>query len=317
MTVRLAMLAMALLLLSGCENRESYLVGTLERDRIEIPAELSEPVIALHVRKGARVEQGDALLALDPARALAELERLQALRDQAGRQLDERLRGPRAERIREARARLEAAAGQLENARHEFERLQTLARDGLASRAALDNANAALDTARGERDAARAGLDALLEGTTAEELDQFRAQLAAASAAAGAQRLVVERLSVEAPRAGVVEALPWKAGSQPPRGATVAVLLAGAPFARVYIPATERARFAAGTRVIVHVPGFGDYRGQVRWVSSQAAFTPYFALTEHDRDRLSYPAEIALQGEAVETLPTGLPVEVRAMQRDE
>jgi HlyD family secretion protein len=30
----------------------------------------------------------------------------------------------------------------------------------------------------------------------------------------------------------------------------------------------------------------------VRWVSSEAAFTPYFALTERDRGRLSYVAKV-------------------------
>ena len=52
-----------------------------------------------------------------------------------------------------------------------------------------------------------------------------------------------------------------------------------------------------------------DYRGRIRWISSEAAFTPFYALTQHDRSRLAYLAEIDLQ-EDVE-LPNGVPVEVR------
>ena len=35
-----------------------------------------------------------------------------------------------------------------------------------------------------------------------------------------------------------------------------------------------------------------EMQGAVRWVSADASFTPYFALTEHDRSRLAYLAEL-------------------------
>ena len=49
--------------------------------------------------------------------------------------------------------------------------------------------------------------------------------------------------------------------------------------------------------------------GRVRWVSSEAAFTPYFALTEHDRGRLTYFAKIDLLN-LDGRMPDGVPVEV-------
>jgi len=48
--------------------------------------------------------------------------------------------------------------------------------------------------------------------------------------------------------------------------------------------------------------------GTVRWVSADASFTPYFALTEHDRSRLSYLAEVDLPGAS--HLPSGVPLQV-------
>ena len=44
--------------------------------------------------------------------------------------------------------------------------------------------------------------------------------------------------------------------------------------------------------------------------AADAAFTPYFALSQHDRSRLSYVAEIDLTGEETERLPVGIPVQV-------
>lgn len=314
------MLLFAALSAAGCERNEApVLVGTLERDRMAIPAELSEPVVALHVREGDNVAAGGPILQLDDARAKAEGERLAALVVQASRRVDELVRGPREENIREARARLAATEAQLENAQQEYERVRALRAEQLASAAALDAAKAVRDARQGEHDAARAALEALLEGTTIEALDQARAQLSAAEAALRAQEILITRLAVTAPRDARVEALPYKQGAQPPLGANVAILLAaGQPYARVYIPAAWRPQFPAGATVMVTVPGFGEFKGRVRRVSSEAAFTPYYALTEYDRDRLSYVAEIDLEGDAARDLPTGLPVEVFAeTQNDE
>ena len=46
-------------------------------------------------------------------------------------------------------------------------------------------------------------------------------------------------------------------------------------------------------------------------VSSEAAFTPYYALNERDRGRLSFLAEIVLTEPEAASLPTGMPVETR------
>jgi len=48
----------------------------------------------------------------------------------------------------------------------------------------------------------------------------------------------------------------------------------------------------------------------VRYVSTDAAFTPYYALNERDRSRLSFLAEVELVEQDAAALPAGMPVEV-------
>ena len=124
--------------------------------------------------------------------------------------------------------------------------------------------------------------------------------------------LTRERLVIRATRDGVVDALPFEAGDRPPAGATVAVLLAdGPPYARVYVPAAIRPGVRPGSNARVVVDGVAtDFAGRVRTVATEAAFTPYFALTERDRGRLSYLAEVELLDAAAADLPAGLPLEV-------
>ena len=96
------------------------------------------------------------------------------------------------------------------------------------------------------------------------------------------------RYVVRAPRAGRIEAIPYKLGERPTAGRPLIVMLAdGTPYARVYVPEPLRTQFQPGTRTRVRVDGRdGDLTGVVRFVSAEAAFTPYYALTQEDRSRL-------------------------------
>lgn len=287
-------------------------VGTLERDRLDLVAETSEPVVERPVEEGAWVEPGTLLVKLDPARQRARVAQVQGARDRAAARLDELVRGPRHQRIEEARARLQGAAGRLKTARSELERMQRLFDQGVTSQGQLDQERARFDEALAARNSARAVLDELLDGTTREELAQAEAALAEAEAALTDARVRLERLEVRAPVAGWVDALPFEPGEQPPPGGVVAVLLADeAPYGRVYVPASLRARVRPGTAARLHVDGVDEpLRGRVRTVAVDAAFTPYYALTERDRGRLVYLAKVDVIDPDGRRLPTGLPVQV-------
>jgi len=286
-------------------------VGTLERDRLELVAESSEPIAEHAVREGDVVAAGQILVRLDDSRFRALLEQGESTRQRAAARLAELERGPRPERIAEARARVEGAEGTLETARRELVRSQELVRQGVAAEARLDQQRAAFDQALAERDAAAAGLAERVEGTTEEELAQARAGLAEAEAALSELRVRAARLEVRAPKAGRVDALPFELGERPPAGAVVAVLLAeGAPYARVYVPEAIRARVTPGTPARIAIDGIErEFAGRVRSVASEASFTPYFALTERDRGRLVYLAKVDLVEPEAHALPTGVPVE--------
>ncbi|MEJ2534268.1 MAG: HlyD family efflux transporter periplasmic adaptor subunit [Gammaproteobacteria bacterium] len=306
----LAMFIGAALVLAGCaENGPGPMVGTLERDRVEITVESDEPILSIEAADGERVVAGQVLLRQDPARANAALDQRIAERDQAAARLAELRRGPREERVRESRAQLEAAQALTENARLELDRQQVIFDRGLGEEAALDGARSRWRNARAEQQAAREALEELLNGTTVEELQQAEAALAAAEARVGQARLDLDRLTLRAPVNGVVDKVWWEVGERPPRGATVALVLDDArAFARIYVPEPLRADVQPGATLQVALDGHDRVlEGTVAWVSADASFTPYFALTEHDRARLSFLAEVDLPGAA--DLPSGLPLE--------
>lgn len=301
--------------LVGCDALEddARLVGQLERDRISLVAETNDPLVEIPVNEGDRVAQGQLLARQDSSLLDHSMERLQAEAGGAQARLDELVRGPRQESIRAAEARLEDARSRVAEATANWRRVEELREQDLVSAAELDSAIQRKESAKAAFAASRAELDSLLEGATVEELEQARASVKAARAAVAELSVRMDRLTLDAPMEATVEALPFEIGERPAPGQSVAVLLAsGPPHAVVFIPAARRAEFAAGTKVTVAVDGFGEFPGQVRYITSEAAFTPYFSLTQRERGRLSYRAEIDLTGDDARALPAGIPVYVSA-----
>lgn len=307
----LALVMTTSVLLGACSAPPDAALGTLERDRITLPAPVSERIVAIPVREGDSVEAGDTVLELEPQRTAARLDiaRADAARLQAA--LDEARQGARSERIDEARHRLQRARSIALNARKERERIDAVVARGVLPRAERDRAVAASDAAAAEVRGAQSVLDELQHGTRPETIAQAEAALAAAQAAVVSASVDAERTRIAAPRAGVVDSLPFEVGDQLPVGTPLAVLLVGdVPYARVYVPQPLRVGIAVGTaaRVFVH----GDdtsYPGRVRAIRAEASFTPYYALSGEDAAHLSYLAEIELDAQAAK-LPVGVPVRV-------
>ena len=297
--------------LAACEGESGAMLGTLERDRVELVAEAQETIVEIPVREGARVAEGAVLLRLDPADVETRLSQARANALQAERRYAEYVAGARAEDVREARAHVAGATARAKTESIEFDRTQKLVAAGLSPMSAQDRQRALKDGALADERAARERLAELVHGTRAEVVEQAAAALEAARAQVAELELSRSRHSLTAPRAGIVDALPYELGERPPRGAPVVVLLAdGAPYARVYVPETARTAVAPGDPAIVRIDGTDrDWKAEVRYISSEAAFTPYYALNERDRARLSYLAEFVLTEPEAANLPTGMPVE--------
>ena len=303
---------LAALLAASCGGAENLnlVVGELASDRIELTAETSEPIVRIAVAEGDDVAAGQVLVEQDTARAAARLAEAEAALGQAQGRLDELVRGPRSEQITAARANVEGATQDLEFRQSELERVREVHARGLASPDLLDRTRAALDAAQANLKLRLAQLEELLAGTTIEQLAQAEQAVKQAAANRDGARINLERLVIRSPVDGIAESRLFELGERPNPGQPLMIVLAGRqPYARVYVPERLRIHVAAGDVVDVHIDGLDEpIKGRVRWVSSEAAFTPYFALTERDRGRLSYAAKIDLDVDR-DRLPDGVPVE--------
>ena len=310
-TILTALVTLTLLASCAGEENPNLVVGELASDRHELTAEVSEPILSIAISEGEVVIAGQILIEQDSTRATARLAEATAALAQHQARLDELVRGPRSEQVTAARANVEGATQEFEFRQSELTRVKEVHARGLASPDLLDRARAALDAAEANLKLRLAQLEERLAGTTIEELAQAEQAVKQAAARRDNAMVDVERHTLRAPVDGIVDSRLFELGERPAPGQPMVIMLSGAqPYARVFVPEALRVRIAPGTKALIYVDGLDQViDGRVRWVSSEAAFTPYFALTERDRGRLSYVAKVDI-GETRQRLPDGVPVNV-------
>ncbi|MCT8161787.1 HlyD family secretion protein [Pseudoruegeria sp. SHC-113] len=290
---------------------EGVALGETARERVSLTATANQIVVALPVPEGATVDAGTVLVQLDDRIQKANVALAEARLASAQAALDKLVAGARPEEIAVAEANVAAKKAELREAESVYERDRRLVEADAVTVARLEADEARRDAARAALSAAEQSLKELRVGAREEDLRRAEADADAARAALEAEQARLAELTITASRGGVLDSLPWNLGERVTVGSPVAVVLAGeAPQARVYIPEAHRVGLKEGDRLPVHVDGLPEpLTGVVRWISSDPAFTPYYALNQEERGRLVYRADILLP-DADPDLPLGIPVQV-------
>ncbi len=299
-------------LLTACENGpQNIALGTLERDRIAHTATINEVVVALPVAQGSKVKKGDLLVQLDDTLQKAQVSKAVAEVAQAEANFEKLRNGARVEEVAAAQARVAQAKATLVENEATYARAINLIKEKVISESTFDQALAARDAGRAGLQNAQEQLRILTNGTREEDLRAGEAYLDAAKAVLASENKKLADLTILATRDGILDNLPWNLGERVTTGSPVAIVLAGkAPYARIYVPEPYRVKVKVGDQLVVHVDGLQKtLTGTLRWISTEAAFTPYYALNQEERARLMYLAEVQLPDSEAH-LPNGVPAQV-------
>ena len=308
----LQLMFLLLFFTQGCEKQPEQALGTLEWDRVNSRIPASEIIEKIAVKEGQRVEAGDLLLTIDDRKIVQQYHEVEALLKQATWKLRELETGPRPQTIAEAKARLEAAKATLENDKEIYARRKQLYKTEFTSQEQRDISYNAYINSKERVTELTEELDELLAGTRIEQIEQAKSQVVSLTARLSGLELLKEDYTIIATRSGLVDSLPFKSGDKPPAHSVVCTLLAGdRPWARVYIPEAYRSRMKPGALYNLMIDGQQQpFNAQLRSISSEASFTPYFALSEKDRSRLSYIGQFDLTDENAQELTAGSPVQL-------
>lgn len=306
------LLYLILPLLTACNGSSQNLaLGTLERDRIAHTATASEIVVELPVPAGTQITKGTLLVKLDDTLQLAEVDKASAELARAEANLEKLRNGAREEEVAAATANVEGARASLTENQSNYARILNLKKQKLVSQSELDRALSARDASQASLQSAQEALLILTNGTREEDLRAAEASLNGAKATLAIENKRLADLTIIATRDGILDNLPWNLGERVSVGSPLAIVLAGkTPHARIYVPEPYRVKLKVGDSLVVHVDGIEhSITGHLRWIASEPAFTPYYALNQEERSRLMYLAEVELP-DSQAGLPNGIPAQV-------
>lgn len=298
--------------LTACDGSpQNIALGTLERDRIAHTATINEVVVELPVAQGSLVKKGTLLVKLDDTIQKAQVSKTEAEVVQAEAHLEKLRNGARVEDVAAAVAEVAGARASLIESEANYKRAIDLRETKTISEAAQDKTLASRDADRASLQSTQEALRKLTNGTREEDLLQAKAQLDAAIATLASEKKKLADLTILSTRDGILDNLPWNLGERVTTGSPLAIVLAGkAPFARIYVPEPYRVRVKVGDELVVHIDGLEEpLTGQLRWIATEPAFTPYYALNQEERARLMYLAEVQLPDSQAH-LPNGVPAQV-------
>ncbi len=348
--------------------------GNLELTEVDLSFKIAGRLIERRVDEGTWVKAGDLIARLDPVELQHQTTRDKALvigaksnydqlvtsieyqkstleSDVAARQaelnlaqskLDELLNGSRQQDIQQSEAAVADSQAQLEFARLDWDRSQTLFKNDDISKQQYDQARTKFESAQAVLRQAQERESLMKEGPRKEDIAQARADVARAEAAvktAEANRLEVKRREEELmQRQSEIERTEAQAGiSQkqlsdtevytPIDGVVLVksaepgeVLAAGTnvvtigdldhPWLRAYINETDLGRVKLGQKVKLTTDSFPNkaYWGRVSFISSEAEFTPKQIQTKEERVKLVYRIKIEVDNKEHE-LKDNMPVD--------
>lgn len=245
--------------------------------QVDVRAETSSTVVSSPLRKGTFVEAGDEMCVLEPGTRGALLAEASARVNEAkARKAEAEARVPEAQtRVPEAAARLAEAEARLEEALNNESVAVKLSEDGFAADTRVKNARAVLAAARASVAAAEAGIEGAKSGLSATQagIESAQAGIESADAGVAAAMKEIDRLTIKAPFAGLLESDTAELGALLQPGGSCATIIQLDPIKLVaFVPETEVNRVKVGALAGAQLASSADLEvtGNVTFLSRSA-----------------------------------------------
>ncbi|MBZ0169533.1 Secretion protein HlyD [Candidatus Methylomirabilis lanthanidiphila] len=285
--------------------------GTIEATEVEVSSKLPGRLAQLLVEEGDQVQADQVIARLDTPEFEAETAQARAALARAEAQLKELLAGSRLQEIEEARANLQQAEDNLKLARDDWNRFDSLFREGATSAQERDRAKNRIEVAMSQVKAARERYELIRVGPRPEVIEAARHERDRAKAALEMAHVRLRDSTILAPLSAIVLTKRAEQGEVVNPGFPIVILIdPDNLWLRVYIPESEIGLVGIGQQAAVTVDSFPNRRfdGKVVEISSKAEFTPRTVQTKKERVNLVFGVKIRLDNHE-RLLKPGMPAD--------
>ena len=298
----------------ACSKRDvNLLQGYIEGDFVYVSSQYSGRLEKLAVQRGATVNAGDFLFALDDAPEKAARDEVERRRAQAAANLQDARKGRRPSELEALRAQIGQAQAALDLAQKEVLRQEKLIRTpGATTEQELDRARSTVRQNRERVIQLQAELETARLGSRTDQVSAAEAALRAQDAALAKAEWDLAQKRQAAPAAGVVFDALYREGEWVAAGRPVVSLLPPLNVKlRVYVPETRLSSVHVGDTVQVTADGAAPVDAKVSFVSPRAEFTPPVIYSRENRSKFVFLVEARFDPQIAAKLHPGQPVDVR------
>ena len=311
--VRSIAAALWVALLAGCKPAaNSRVQGYVEGEFVYVASPLAGELEKLSVQRGAQVQAGDPLFALDSVPETAARDEAQRRLAQARANLEDAKKGRRPEEIESMEAQIQQARAALALSEKEFKRQEELVRTGVASKQEFDRARSAQDQDRQRTAQLEADLRTARLGSRTDQIAAAEANVRALEAALTKADWDLSQKQQSATQAGLVFDTLYREGEWVAAGRPVVVVLPPPNIkVRAFVPERRVGAIHPGAGVRVFVDGVSEpFAGKVSFISPQAEYTPPVIYSQESRGKLVFMVEAVFEPATAAKLHPGQPVDV-------
>lgn len=291
------------------------LYGNVDIRQVSLAFETAGRIQSLSVQEGDRVKKGQVLAELNTDSLSIQAQQAQAQLHVQQQTLNEQAAGNRPEEITQAKAKVQSAQAQFENADKQYQRLNVLNRStaGQAvSKQEVDAAKSNMKMAEAAVGETKANLELLLKGARAEDREAAKAQYESTKANLDLIDYQITQSQLQAPVNGVIRARLQEVGDMTTSNKSVyTIALIHPKWVRVYANEVDlgHINMGAAAQVIRDSQPNQPITGKIGYISSVAEFTPKTVQTEDIRTTLVYEVRIYVD-DPNDQLKMGQPVTV-------
>jgi HlyD family secretion protein len=271
------------------------LYGNVDIRQVQLAFNGSERIDSMPFKEGERVKKGQLLATLDSVRLKRNVD-LQQAQVASQRQIVLRMEaGSLPEEIRRAKADVDAAGIDADNAKRTYRRVKALVEEHFASKQQGDDAKAAADAAQAKYVSLKETLKLVQQGPRKEDIASAKAILKANVAALEVARKALADASLYAPEDGIIQERILEPGDMAsPQTPVYTLALTDPIWVRAYVQGPDLGKLRPGMSADVGTDSYPSkrYRGWLGYISPTAEFTPKSVETTEVRTSLVYQVRI-------------------------
>ncbi len=300
--------------LTGCADKAPpFYQGYAEGEYVRVAATYAGSLTHLAVQRGAQVEAGAPLFALEQENEKAARDEAAQRLSQAESQLENLKKAKRPTEIDAIVAQREQARAALKLSEDDYARDDRLEKSGFISHQKLDADLSALKRDRERLKEMEAQLATARLPARVDEIRAAEAEAAAARATLARADWSLAQKSVKSPVTGWVQDTLYVQGEWVPAGSPVVSLLPPQNIkVRFFVPEAKASSLKPGQAITVTCDGCAaPISAAISYISPQAEYTPPVIYSKENRDKLVFLVEARPAVADATKLRPGQPVDVR------